>query len=214
MRVVVGTKENQTSFFKDEIEYVEFNPYWGVPRSILVNEMLPKLQRDPSYLDRIGYEVYTLNGKQISSSSVDWWGGGADRVTVRQPPSEKNALGELKIMFPNKHDIYMHDTPQRDLFAKDVRAFSHGCIRLHQPREMAAAVLGTEMDTIEARLALGHNSLKLDQRVPVFVTYFTAWPGQDGKVQYFDDVYGRDTYTLKAMKATEDVRHSEGPTEG
>ncbi len=214
MRVVVGTKANQTSFFQDQIEYVEFNPYWGVPKSILVNEMLPKLQRDPSYLDRIGYEVYTQGGQQVSSSAVDWWNGGANRVTVRQPPSEKNALGELKIMFPNKHDIYMHDTPQRDLFVKEVRAFSHGCVRLHQPRDMAAAVLGVEMDTVEARLALGHNSLKLDKPIPIYVSYFTAWPDQGGKVQYYEDVYARDASMLKAISATEAMRHSNGPNEG
>jgi murein L,D-transpeptidase YcbB/YkuD len=214
MRVVVGTKENQTSFFHDKIEYVEFNPYWGVPKSILVNEMLPKLQRDPSYLDRIGYEVYTANGTQVSSSSVDWWNGGANQVFVRQPPSEKNALGELKIMFPNKHDIYMHDTPERKLFERDVRAFSHGCIRLHKPRDMAAAVLGTDMDTIEARLALGHNSLKLDAPIPVYVSYFTAWPDDSGTVQYYGDVYGRDAQLAKAIAATEAVRRGAEPNEG
>lgn len=214
MRVVVGTRENQTSFFHDQIEYVEFNPYWGVPRSILMKEMLPKLQQDPSYLDRLGYEVFTTSGTQVSSTAVDWWSGGAEKVVVRQPPSEKNALGELKIMFPNKHDIYMHDTPQRNLFEKDVRAFSHGCIRLHQPREMAAAVLGSDMDTIEARLALGHNSLKLEKPVPVFVSYFTAWPDQSGTVQYYTDVYGRDAQLVKAIQTTETVRRAPTSTEG
>lgn len=108
MRVVVGKKANQTTFFHDEIEYVEFNPYWGVPRSIIVNEMLPRLRRDPGYLDRAGYEVTDSKGRRIPSSSINWGRYGANvPYNVRQTPSERNALGELKIMFPNKHAIYM-----------------------------------------------------------------------------------------------------------
>ena len=213
MRVVVGKRSNQTSFFYDEIEYVEYNPYWGVPRSILVNEMLPKLQRDPSYLDRIGYEVFSGN-RRISSSSVDWWNGGANRVSVRQPPSEKNALGELKIMFPNKHDIYMHDTPSKSLFSRDERAFSHGCVRLQQPREMAAAVLGTNLDDVRAGLAKGHNRSTLDKPVPVYVAYFTAWPSESGSVSYYGDVYGRDDRLQNAMEATAEARATPQPEQG
>lgn len=210
-RVVVGKKRNQTNFFTDEIEYVEYNPYWGVPRSILVNEMLPKLQRDPSYLDRIGYEVYS-GKRRVSSSSVDWWGGGANKVWVRQPPSEKNALGELKIMFPNKHNIYMHDTPKKSLFNRDVRAFSHGCVRLHKPREMAAAVLGTDLNEIRQGLARGHNRTTLKQPVPVYVSYFTAWPGDEGAVNYYNDIYGRDDHLQKAIDATVAARDTGHPT--
>ncbi|MGI9356319.1 MAG: L,D-transpeptidase family protein, partial [Rhizobiaceae bacterium] len=142
MKTVVGKPSNQTNFFYDEIEYVEYNPYWGVPKSILVNEMLPKLRNDPGYLDRLGYEV--SNGRRrISSYNVDWWGVGSNfPFDVRQPPGRKNALGELKIMFPNKHSIYMHDTPAKKLFGRNKRAFSHGCVRLENPRLMAAAVLG------------------------------------------------------------------------
>ncbi|MDN3719284.1 L,D-transpeptidase family protein [Roseibium salinum] len=144
MRVVVGTKSNQTNFFYDKIEVVEYNPYWGVPYSIIVNEMLPKLAKDPSYLDRAGYEVTTPGGRQISSAAVDWYAVATKQqsVNVRQYPGSSNALGEVKILFPNKHHIYMHDTPAKNLFAKDMRAYSHGCIRLQDPKAMAAAVLG------------------------------------------------------------------------
>lgn len=213
MRVVVGKRANQTNFFYDEIEYVEYNPYWGVPRSILVNEMLPKLQRDPSYLDRIGYEVFSGN-RRVSSSSVDWWNGGANRVSVRQPPSEKNALGELKIMFPNKHNIYMHDTPSKSLFSRDVRAFSHGCVRLQQPREMAAAVLGTDLSEIRQGLANGHNRSTLDKPVPVYVAYFTAWPSDTGTVEFYSDIYGRDDRLQKAIEATGAARETALPEQG
>ena len=128
----------------DEIEQVDYNPYWGVPQSILVNEMLPRLRRDPGYLDRAGYEVSDSKGRRIPSSAVNWGAYGSKiPFDVRQSPSEANALGELKILFPNKNAIYMHDTPQKALFKQDMRAFSHGCVRLEDPRGMAAAVLGT-----------------------------------------------------------------------
>ena len=208
MRAVVGKPANQTSFFHDKIEYVEYNPYWGVPRSILVNEMLPKLINNPYYLDNLGYEITTQRGTPISSGSVDWWNVGKNfPYNVRQPPGAKNALGELKIMFPNKHSIYMHDTPSKNLFQRDRRAFSHGCVRLAEPRAMAAAVLGSNVNHVASRLAGGaNNKQKLKREIPVYVAYFTAWPNNDGKVQFFSDVYGRDKALDKAMKMEADTR--------
>jgi murein L,D-transpeptidase YcbB/YkuD len=211
MRVVVGTKANQTYFFQDKIERVEFNPYWGVPRSIIVNEMLPKLRRDPSYLDRLGYEVTTSSGVQIASSSVNWYSVGADvNLNVRQPPGPSNALGELKIMFPNRHAIYMHDTPAQELFARDTRAYSHGCVRLEDPRAMAAAVLGTSREDVSGHVANGRNhSVHVDKDIPVYVAYFTAWPDAEGKVSYYRDIYDRDMYLQRAIDSTERARHAE-----
>ncbi|MGI9366289.1 MAG: L,D-transpeptidase family protein [Rhizobiaceae bacterium] len=208
MRAIVGKPSNQTNFFYDKIEYVEYNPYWGVPRSILVNEMLPKLVNNPGYLDNLGYEVTTLNGRRISSSSVDWWNVGSDfPFNVRQPPGAKNALGELKIMFPNKHSIYMHDTPAKNLFSRDQRAFSHGCVRLADPRAMAAAVLGSDKVEVAYQLSDGRNKKQqLSREIPVYVAYFTAWPDADGKVQYYDDIYGRDEALGKAMQIERDTR--------
>ncbi|MBX4867748.1 murein L,D-transpeptidase [Rhizobium bangladeshense] len=205
MRVVVGGKNNQTYFFNDQIETVEFNPFWGVPQSIIINEMLPKLRSDPNYLDQLGYEV-EVNGHAVASSSVDWYGSTAN-VSVRQPPSSDNALGELKILFPNSHAIYMHDTPSKSFFKRDMRALSHGCVRLANPRAMAAAVLGTTMDDIARQIASGQNhAVKVPQKIPVYVSYFTAWPNKDGVVEYFDDVYGRDAYVEKAFDATSKAR--------
>jgi murein L,D-transpeptidase YcbB/YkuD len=204
MRVVVGSKANQTYFFQDQIETVEFNPYWGVPKSIIVNEMLPKLRADPSYLDRLGYEV-SHGGRKVASSQVDW--NVTHAVDVRQPPGGDNALGELKIMFPNEHAIYMHDTPSKSYFNRDMRALSHGCVRLAEPRVMAAAVMGTTVDEIGKQIASGQNrAVQVPQKIPVYVSYFTAWPNKDGVVEYFDDVYGRDDHTAKAFKATTDAR--------
>lgn len=208
MRVVVGKKSNQTNFFYDEIEHVTFNPYWGVPRSIIVNEFAPKSVSNPGYLDQRGYELRTWGGKKISSSNINWSEIGTNpQFSVRQKPGPKNALGSLKIMFPNKHAIYMHDTPAKSLFNRQHRAYSHGCIRLHDPQAMAAAVLGKSKSHVNARIKPGKNKTeKLAEKVPVYVSYFTAWPQEDGTVKYFNDMYDRDAHLIKAFKATEKAR--------
>ena len=207
MRTVIGKTANQTSFFYDEIEQIDYNPYWGVPQSIIVNEMLPRLRGDPGYLDRAGYEVFDSKGKRIPSSAVDWNAYGAKvPYAVRQAPSEANALGELKILFPNKHAIYMHDTPQKQYFERDARALSHGCIRLQDPRGMAAAVLGKDRDYIAGKLAAGH-SMEKTPKIPVYVSYFTAWPTEDGTVEYFSDVYSRDERLKAALARVAAVRN-------
>jgi len=213
MRAIVGKKSNQTNFFMDRIESVEYNPYWGVPRSIIVNEMLPKLFKDPSYLDRLGYEVRTASGRRVSSRSVNWYSVGVNRapINVRQPPGRKNALGEVKILFPNKHSIYMHDTPTKNLFKQEMRAFSHGCVRLLKPREMAAAVLGESTGYIASRIAEGRNAADpVTANVPVYVAYFTAWPDpQHGTIRYYGDIYDRDMYLSRAIERTNSARHAE-----
>ncbi|MEZ5781449.1 MAG: L,D-transpeptidase family protein [Rhizobiaceae bacterium] len=206
-RTVIGGPRNQTSFFMDEIEQVDFNPYWGVPQSIIVNEMLPRLQRDPGYLDRAGYEVTDAKGRRVSSSSVAWGSYGSKvPYNVRQTPSEANALGALKILFPNKHAIYMHDTPQKQYFERDNRALSHGCIRLQDPRGMAAAVLGTSREYVDKKIAAGHSSEKVTRKIPVYIAYFTAWPTPEGKVEYFNDVYDRDSHLETALELTTAAR--------
>jgi len=209
MRVVVGKKSNQTNFFYDEIETVEFNPYWGVPLSIIVNEMMPKLQNDPYYLDNAGYEVTTLKGERVSSASVDWYSVATKQslINVRQPPGRKNALGSLKILFPNKHAIYMHDTPAKSLFKRDRRAYSHGCIRLQYPDKMAAAVLGKSTDYISSRISHGENeSERVAGNIAVYSSYFTAWPTLENTIGYYDDVYGRDALLTKALQRTATAR--------
>lgn len=199
MRVVVGSKSNQTYFFQDQIETVEFNPYWGVPQSIIVNEMLPKLRADPSYLDRLGYEV-SHGGRKVASSQVNW--NTNPNVDVRQPPGGDNALGELKILFPNSHAIYMHDTPSKSFFQRDMRALSHGCVRLAEPRVMAAAVMGTTVAEIGKQIASGQNrAVPVPQKIPVYVSYFTAWPDEAGAMHFYADVYERDAHTMKAFAA-------------
>ncbi len=206
--VIVGKPLTQTSAFHDEMETVVFNPSWGVPQSIIVNEYLKKLRNDPGYLDREGFKVVNQQGKVVSSSSVNWASySSSSPIGVQQPPGNGNALGELKFLFPNKHDIYMHDTPTKKLFSQSVRAFSHGCVRVENPREFAAVILGWDSDRVDAETDSGESqSVSLPQKIPVHITYFTAWPDSSGKMVYYNDIYGRDEAMQKAMTNTAAVR--------
>lgn len=200
-RVIVGKPNTQTSVFNDEMELIVFNPSWGVPPSIIAKEYLPKLRRDPGYLDRIGFKVVNQRGKVVSSRSVPWGSYGSKvPYGIHQPPGAKNALGEVKFLFPNSHDIYMHDTPTRELFEEDVRAFSHGCVRVQNPREFASVLLGWDAAEVEKHIKTPRSeTVRLKEKIPVYLTYFTAWPDETGKIRYFDDIYGRD-------RAMEDAR--------
>jgi murein L,D-transpeptidase YcbB/YkuD len=209
MRAVIGKPDSQTYFFMNRIKEVTYNPYWNVPRSIVINEMLPKLWRDPSYLSRLGYEVSNSRGRQVASNAIDWGAVATDQaaVDVRQPPGNRNALGRLKIDFPNRHAIYMHDTPQKHLFARGERAFSHGCVRLEHPREMAAALLGTSVADVDRKIASGDNRTeRVAGDIPVYLAYFTAWPDAQGTVRYYKDVYRRDANLAQAIARTEAAR--------
>jgi murein L,D-transpeptidase YcbB/YkuD len=201
-RVIVGRPTTQTAVFNDEMETVVFNPTWGMPASILINEYLGKLRRDPGYFDRIGYQVVNAKGKKVSSRSVSWGSVGPNSgIGVVQPAGDGNALGELKFLFPNSHSIYMHDTPNRELFQENRRAFSHGCVRVQNPREFAKVLLGLTDEEVESNLAGGDTlNVKLPQKVPVHITYFTAWPDNDGKIRYFPDIYERDK-TLEGARS-------------
>ncbi len=202
-RIIIGKPTNQTAFFSDEMELVVFNPYWGVPQSIITKEMLPKLLRDPSWLDRQGYELTDTRGRRLSSSAVDWGSYvGSRRVpfNVRQPPGRKNALGHIKFLFPNSHSIYMHDTPARSLFKRKRRAFSHGCVRVQDPLTMAELVTGLDRNTIESKIDSGRNErLRLKEKIPVHLVYFTAWPDDSGRIRFYPDVYGRDRLLRNAL---------------
>ena len=205
-RIIVGKPTKQTAFFSDIMEMVVFNPYWGVPQSIITREMMPRLMRDPSYLDRKGFEVYNSRGKRVSSSAVDWYAyAGQSKVPfdVRQKPGARNALGHIKFLFPNKHSIYMHDTPSRSLFGSARRAFSHGCVRVQNPLKLAELVTGMDRMEIEDKIAAGKNErMPLKQKIPVHLAYFTAWPDDKGRIHYYADVYGRDKLLDTAMKKT------------
>lgn len=209
MKAVVGSPRKQTYFFYDKIRLVTFNPSWGVPSSIVVNEMLPRIMQDTNYLQRNNYQLYDSSGKLVSASSIDWQqvASRKRRISIRQTPGKNNALGELKILFPNKHDIYLHDTPNKAAFSRDIRALSHGCVRLEYPREMAAAVLGKSVKELAPYFSKGERSLPLSQHVPVYLAYFTAWPDlKTGQINYYDDIYNRDELMVSANEKTDAVR--------
>jgi murein L,D-transpeptidase YcbB/YkuD len=203
-RVIVGKPNTQTVSFHDEMELVVFNPSWGVPPSIIAGEYLPKLRRDPGYLDRLGFKVVNQQGKVVPSRSVNWSAYGRKvPYGIHQPPGDKNALGEIKFLFPNSHNIYMHDTPSRELFEDEVRAFSHGCVRVQNPREFASVVLGWSPEEVAAHVASkGSETVKLKHKLPVYIGYFTAWPDSEGNIRYFNDIYGRDKAMETARSAT------------
>jgi L,D-transpeptidase YcbB len=202
-KVIVGKSNSQTVAFSDRMETIVFNPSWGVPPSIMKNEMIPRLRRDPGYLDRLGYRVLTPNGKKIvRSRSVSWWkySNGKVPYLILQPPGDDNALGEVKFLFPNSHSIYMHDTPTRDLFEKPVRALSHGCVRVENPRRFAELLLGVNAYDIAGRIDSGvSQETPVMHETQVHLTYFTVWPGDDGRILYYDDIYGRDERMARAF---------------
>ena len=174
-RVVVGKPETPTPIFSDVMRYVLINPSWQVPDSIIKKEMMSKL----GALSRRGYEVKTVGG----------------RLTVRQLPGDDNALGRFAFMFPNDHAIYLHDTPSKDLFDEETRAFSHGCIRVEDPQSLAVLVLGGEStgwtdERIEAAIGGKERTVFLPRPLPIHIEYFTDFVDEFGELKERPDVYG------------------------
>lgn len=203
MNVVVGAVATQTPEFSDELEYVEINPTWTVPYSIATKEMLPKLRKNPMAY-AADFDVFQ-SGKQSSWGGIDWnaYGPGNFPFTFRQHPGPKNALGRVKFMLPNKHNIYLHDTPAKDKFQQTTRAFSHGCIRLSRPMDFAYTVVGGiagwSKSKIDGTLASGKTvRVPLPRKVPVHLIYATAFEGAGG-IEFRPDVYGRDRKLQAAL---------------
>jgi murein L,D-transpeptidase YcbB/YkuD len=202
MRVVAGTEKNPTPIFSDRMTTVVFSPYWNVPPSIAREEIRPALMRDPSYLERNEMEV--VRGSEVVSPwSVDWDEGG---FTVRQRPGPRNALGHVKFIFPNNFDVYLHDTPADSLFASTARNFSHGCVRVERPFDLAQWVLKGQdewtPDRIEAAMHSGRERhVRVEDEVPVYIVYATAWVEPDGRVGFRHDVYGHDAKQLELLPA-------------
>ena len=203
MKVVVGAVATQTPEFSDEIEYVEFNPTWTVPYSIATKEMLGKLRANPiAYAD--DFDVF-MNGRLVPWGGIDWnaYGLGNFPFTFRQHPGPKNALGKVKFMLPNKHDVYLHDSPAKDKFLQTTRAFSQGCIRLSRPVDLAYTVVGGipgwSKARIDAVLASGATTqVPLPKPIPVHLVYATAFFGANG-IEFRSDVYGRDRKLYAAL---------------
>jgi murein L,D-transpeptidase YcbB/YkuD len=206
-RVVIGKTKHKTPVFSDEIEHVVVNPYWHVPYSIAKKELLPRFKSDPGYVLRSNYEVLARVGagyRVIDPYSVDWHNLSARSMPrIRQRPGSRNALGSVKFMFPNKHAVYLHDTPSKSLFRKDYRAYSHGCVRVENPMEFADALLQYDEKWSGKRLRrlLGgyEKTAILKSHIPVHLTYFTTRIDEDGNLIFLNDVYGHSTKIKKAL---------------
>jgi murein L,D-transpeptidase YcbB/YkuD len=189
MNVVVGKEGHNTVMFTGDLSQIVFSPYWNVPPSIVKNEILPKMESNPGYLESQNMEI---NGE-------------ADGLpAIRQRPGGKNSLGRVKFLFPNSFNIYFHDTPAKSLFEKDKRAYSHGCIRLQEPEKMANYLLKDDPNWTPEKISAAMNSgdeqyVKLKHPVPVFITYYTAWVDDEGLLNFRDDIYDHDAHLNQKM---------------
>jgi murein L,D-transpeptidase YcbB/YkuD len=210
MRVVVGkAMRTQTPVFTREMSYVVLRPYWNVPPSILRGEIIRSIQRDRGYIARKNYEVTTHDGKVVTSGEISdevLAQLQAGKLAVRQKPGPTNALGLIKLIFPNEYNVYLHSTPSQDLFSRSRRDFSHGCIRVEKPAELAAWVLrknpGWPLERVQQGMQSGKDdvTVNLAKRVPVFIVYGTALAYDNGEVHFSDDIYGHDASLAAALK--------------
>ena len=188
MKVIVGQEyeDKATPVFSDSMEYVVFRPYWDVTPDIAAKEIFPKIAANPDYLAENDMEIYHDNGQRA----------------VRQRPGPKNSLGLVKFIFPNDYNIYLHDTPARTLFDKDVRAFSHGCIRIEKPAELAQWVLGWPADKVDQAMHDGpdDHQVNLPKKIPVYIVYFTTFV-KNGVLNFGNDLYDRDSQLVSQVKA-------------
>ena len=198
MRTIVGKKQHATPSFSDEVEYAVANPRWYAPVSIVRNEKAPKLAKDPGYAQRGNYRVYDrASGAEVSASAVDWTAPDvAEKYRLVQMSGSNNALGELKIIFPNQYSIYLHGTPGKHLFDRAERAFSHGCIRLEKPTEMAEWLarqdgMANPGEVEEAVISKARKKFDFQQRVPIHITYMTVTVDDEGKASFWRDIYDR-----------------------
>jgi L,D-transpeptidase YcbB len=204
-RSVIGanSSDRQSPEFSDLMEFMVINPSWYVPRSIIVNEYLPRLQADAGAVSHL--QVVASNGQVVNrANGFSQYSASSFPFSMRQPPGPSNALGSVKFMFPNRYNIYLHDTPAQNLFAREVRAFSHGCIRLDDPHDFAYALLAKQtsdpVEFFQSRLRTGQETrVDLETPVPVHLDYRTAFTNVDGSLQYRRDIYGRDAVIWDAL---------------
>ncbi|MGR3615589.1 MAG: L,D-transpeptidase family protein [Paracoccaceae bacterium] len=206
-RSVIGknTGDRRSPEFSDEMEHMIINPSWHVPRSIITKEYLPQLQANPNAVSYL--EITDARGRVVNRGAVDFtqFTARSFPFAMRQPPSTRNALGLVKFIFPNKHNIYLHDTPEKHLFSREVRAYSHGCIRLAQPFDFAYTILAKQVDSPKSyfhRLLDSGKETKvdLDEHIPVHIIYRTAFTEPGGKTQFRRDIYKRDAKIWAALE--------------
>jgi murein L,D-transpeptidase YcbB/YkuD len=208
-RVVVGKTYHKTPVFSHKMKYLELNPYWNVPPSIARSELLPKIQKDVNYLRDNNFTLFsdwTSKAAVVDPASVDW-----GRMTkakfsykIRQGSGDGNALGRVKFMFPNRFNVYLHDTPSKSLFARAERSFSHGCIRVQDPMTFAEIVLagtkGWSREKIDSTVETSKRTVvSLSEPLAVHISYLTAWVNKDGTVNFRKDIYGRDVQLAEVL---------------
>jgi murein L,D-transpeptidase YcbB/YkuD len=203
-RVIVGKQYHQSPIFTAEMSYIVFSPYWNIPYSITKNEIMPAVRRNSNYLSQKNIEVVTSSGKLVDPKTINW-SAKSFPYLVRQKPGGSNSLGLVKFMFPNKHSVYIHDTPARTLFEKGDRALSHGCIRIENPAEFASLLLKNDPNwnsvTIDAAMHQSKEEIvKLDRKIPVVILYLTFWADSKGKGHFRPDIYERDAEVLTLLK--------------
>ena len=196
MNVVVGKTANRTPVFQDTLEYMVVNPYWNVPTSIAEEEIVPVAMEDPTFLARNNYEL-VYDGQAVAPDQVPPEALAEADFRIRQKPGPGNALGNVKFLFPNGYDIYLHDTPADHLFSQRTRAFSHGCIRVERPDDLARTLLAALSDRDPEEYASlrrneGEQWVRFDHPLPVYILYFTAWVDEDGTLRFHQDIYDRD----------------------
>lgn len=202
---IVGKIDRQTPILNSKIHEVILNPYWTAPRSIIEKDIMPLMRKDPTYLERNAIRLFDGKGLEVAPETVDWNAPEAPKLMFRQDPGKINAMSSTKINFHNPHAVYMHDTPQQSVFGKLLRFESSGCVRVQNVRELSAWLLkdtaGWDRQAIESGIDTGESMpIQVEQPVPVYFTYFTAWSSADGVVQFRDDVYRRDGVDLLASR--------------
>ncbi|NNF99918.1 MAG: L,D-transpeptidase family protein [Desulfobacteraceae bacterium] len=210
MRVVVGKPARQTPVFSSRLSYMVVNPYWTVPTTIAVNDILPKIKKDPEYLTKNRFRVFDgwqQDAQELTPELVDWTTLGKRYFPLRfrQDPGAMNALGRIKFMFPNKFAVYLHDTPHRTLFNETIRGFSSGCIRTEKPLDLAAYLMSGNAGWTREKLAEAiekgsQRNIHLPAPILIHLLYMTAWIAEDGIPQFRDDIYGRDRLLEKALR--------------
>jgi len=212
MRVVVGqAMKNETPVLMAEMRFIDFQPYWNVPYNIVKKEILPKLMQNSAYLDKENMEVVTAFGnetKAVAFTGSSITGLKQGTLKIRQRPGKKNALGRVKFMFPNKEDVYLHDTPSQTLFSKSRRDFSHGCVRVENPEGLAEFALKNQWSKDKIQQALQTPKTQrviLKKSIPVLFFYVTAFFDQYNNLVFYPDIYGNDTVLLEALKKPEDL---------
>jgi murein L,D-transpeptidase YcbB/YkuD len=205
-RAQVGRPARESPVFRSRITYLDINPTWTVPPTILDEDVLPELRRNPDYLADHNMVVLTFDGNPVESAEIDWsaYTGHSLPYLIRQQPGPSNALGRIKFMFPNRHSVYLHDTPNKSLFEKPERAFSSGCVRIEKPYDLAALLLANNtgwdrdrlLQTVDTRQT---RAVNLAEPVTIIMLYWTVAVDENGTVNFSRDIYGRDRPIISGL---------------